>query len=81
MRVEVQREEEVKDPAYSFPSIQDEYHMGITTMTREEIEQMIGAELPEQEQTPSTSQDTDPRPGGLIPSVIKTELGRMLSLP
>ena len=36
---------------------------------------MISAELPEQEQTPSTSQATDPRPGGLIPSVIKTEPG------
>ena len=36
---------------------------------------MIGAELPEQEQTPSTSQATDPRPGGLVPSVIKTEPG------
>ena len=75
MRVEVQREEEVEDPAYRFPSIQDEYHAGITTMTREEIEQMIGAELPEQEQTPSTSQAMDPRPGGLVPSVIKTEPG------
>ena len=41
--------------------------------TREEIEQMIGAELPEQEQTPSTSQAMDPRLGGLVPSVIKTE--------
>ena len=47
--------------------------MGITTMTRDEIEQMIGAELPEQEQAPSTSQATDPRLEGLIPSVIKTE--------
>ena len=75
MRVEVQREEEVEDPAYRFPSIQDEYHAGITTTTREEIEQMIGAELPEQEQTPSTSQATDPRPRGLVPSVIKTEPG------
>ena len=44
-------------------------------MTREEIEQIIGAELPEQEQTPSTSQAMNPRPEGLIPSVIKTELG------
>ena len=44
-------------------------------MTREEIEQMIGTELPEQEQAPSTSQATDPRPEGLIPSVIKTEPG------
>ena len=36
---------------------------------------MIGAELPEQEQTSSTGQATDPRPGGLVPSVIKTEPG------
>ena len=69
------REEEVEDPAYHFPSIQDENHAGITTTTREEIEQMIGTELPEQEQAPSTSQATDPRPEGLIPSVIKTEPG------
>ena len=75
MRVEVPQEEGVEDPAYRFPSIQDEYHVGITTMTREEIEQMIGAELPEQEQAPSTSEAMDPRPEGLIPSVIKTEPG------
>ena len=75
MRVEVQQEEEVEDPAYRFRSIQDEYHVGITMMTREEIEQMMGPELPEQEQTPSTSQATDPRLGGLVPSVIKTEPG------
>ena len=75
MSVEVPQEEEVEDPAYRFPSIQDEYHAGITTATREEIEQMIGAEIPEQEQTPSTSQGTDPRPRGLVPSVIKTEPG------
>ena len=49
--------------------------MGIATTTREEIEQMIGAELPEQEQAPSTSQAMNPRPEGLIPSVIKTEPG------
>ena len=36
---------------------------------------MIGAKLPEQEQTPSTSQATDPRPGAVVPSVIKTEPG------
>ena len=75
MRVEVPREEEDEDPAYRFPSIQDKYHVGITMATREEIEQMIGAEIPEQEQTPSTSQGTDPRPRGLVPSVIKTEPG------
>ena len=49
--------------------------MGITTATREEIEQMIGAEIPEQEQTPRTRQGTDPRPRGLVPSVNKTEPG------
>ena len=65
MRVEVPREEEVGDPAYRFPSIQDEYHAGIATTTREEIEQMIGTELPEQEQAPSSSQATDPRPEGI----------------
>ena len=62
MRVEAPQEGEVEDPAYHFPSIQDKYHVGITTATREEIEQMIGAKIPEQEQTPSTSQGTDPRP-------------------
>ena len=36
---------------------------------------MIGAEPPEQEQTPSTSQAMDARLGGLVPSVIKTEPG------
>ena len=75
MRVEVPREEEIRDPAYRFPSIQDEYHAGIATTTREEIKQMIGAKLSEQEQAPSTSQAMDPRPEGLIPSVIKTEPG------
>ena len=74
MKVEVPREEEVEDPAYHFPSIQDEYHAGITT-TREEIKQMIGAKLAEQEQAQSTSQAMDQRPGELVPSVIKTELG------
>ena len=42
MRVEAPREEEIEDPAYHFPSIQDEYHAGIATTTKEEIEQMIG---------------------------------------
>ena len=75
MRVEVPQEEEVEDPAYHFPSIQNEYHAGITMTTRKEIERMISTELPEQEQTPSTSQAMDPRPGGLVSSVIKTEPG------
>ena len=57
------------------PSIQDKNHAGIATTTREVIEQMIGTELPMQEQAPSTSQTMDPRLEGLIPSVIKTEPG------
>ena len=65
MRVEALQEEEVEDPGYRFPSIQDEYHAGIVMTTREEIEQMISAKLPEQEQASSISQATDPRPGGL----------------
>ena len=65
MRVEVPREEEAEDPAYRFPSIKDEYHAGITTATREEIEQIIGTEIPEEEQTPNTSQ-------GTVHFVIKT---------
>ena len=69
------REEEIRNPAYRFPSNQDEYHVGIATTTREEIEQVIGTKLPEQEQAPSTSQATDPRSEVLIPSVIKTEPG------
>ena len=81
MRVEVLWEEEAEDPAYHFPSIQDEYHVGITTMTREEIEQMIGAELPEQKWTSSTSRAADPGPRGPLPSVIKTEPGRTFSQP
>ena len=36
---------------------------------------MIGTELPEQKQTPSTSQAMYPRPGELVPLAIKTELG------
>ena len=75
MRVEVPREEEIRNPAYHFPSNQDEYHAGIATTTREEIKQVIGTKLPEQEQAPSTSQATDPRSEVLIPSVIKTEPG------
>ena len=59
----------------AFQAFKDEYHMGIVTTTREEIEQIISTELSEQEQTPSFGQATDPRPGGLVPSVIKTEPG------
>ena len=75
MRVEVPQEEEVEDPTCRFPGIKDECHVGIATAAREEIEWMVGSEIPEQEQTPSASQGVDPGLRGLVPSVIKTRLG------
>ena len=74
MRMEAPREEAVEDPTYRFPSVQDEYHAGLTTTTEEEIGQLLGAELLEHEPVPAVTQVTDPRPERLI-SVIKTELG------
>ena len=52
MRMEVPREEAVEDPTYRFPSVQDEYHAGLTTTTEEEIRQLLGAELLEHEPVP-----------------------------
>ena len=43
MRVEAPREEEEEaKPSYRFPSVQDEYRMGIATTTRAEIEKLVG---------------------------------------
>ena len=75
MRMEAPREEAVEDPTYHFPSIQDEYHAGLTTTTEGEIGQLLGAELLEHEPVPAVNQVTDPRPERLISSVIKIELG------
>ena len=75
MRMEAPREEAVKDPTYRFPSVQDEYHVGLTTTTEEEIGQLLGAELLEHEPVPAVTQVTDTRPERSISSVIKTELG------
>ena len=74
MRMEAPREEEVEDPTYRFPSVQDEYQAGLTTTTEEEIGQLLGAELLEHEPVPAVTQVTDPRPERSI-SVIKTEPG------
>ena len=73
--MEAPREEAVEDPTSRFPSVQDEYHVGLTTTTKEEIGQLLGAELLEHEPVPSVTQVTDPRPERLISSVIKTEPG------
>ena len=58
-----------------FPSVQDEYHAGLTTTTKEEIGQLLGTELLEHEPVSSVTQVTDPRPERSISSVIKTEPG------
>ena len=75
MRMEAPRGEAVEDPTYRFPSVQDEYHAGLTTTTEEEIGQLLGAELLEHEPVPAVTQVTDPRPERSISSVIKTEPG------
>ena len=75
MRMEAPREEAVEDPTYRFPSVQDEYHAGLTTTTEGEIGQLLGAELLEHEPVPAVTQITDPRPERSISSVIKTEPG------
>ena len=75
MRMEAPREEAAEDPTYRFPSVQDEYQVGLTTTTEEEIGQLLGAELLEHEPVPADTQVTDPRPERSISSVIKTELG------
>ena len=75
MRMEAPREEAAEDPTYRFPSVQDEYQVGLTTTTEEEIGQLLGAELLEHEPVPTDTQVTDPRPERSISSVIKTEPG------
>ena len=75
MRMEAPREEADEEPTYRFPSVQDEYHAGLTTTTEGEIGQLLGAELLEHEPVPAVTQITDPRPESLISSVIKTEPG------
>ena len=75
MRMEVPREEADEEPTYHFPSVQDEYHAGLTTTTEGEIGQLLRAELLEHEPVPAVTQITDPRPESSISSVIKTEPG------
>ena len=60
--MEAPREEVVEDPTYRFPSVQDEYHAGLTTTTTEEIRQLLGTELLEHKPVPAVTQVTDPRP-------------------
>ena len=70
--VQPQGEEQAEEATYRFPSIQDEYRAGLTTATREEIEELVGepleAELPPPEQTTRA-------PKRVVPTIIKTEPG------
>ena len=68
-------QEEEDEPSYGFPSVQDEYQMGIATATREEIEELVGATMPEGEPAPETEQRATKAPKRMIPTMIKTEPG------
>ena len=49
--------------------------MGIATATREEIEELVGEPVTEEETTPEVEQRTPRAPKHVIPTVIKMELG------
>ena len=73
MRVEAPREEEEAEPSYRFPSVQDEYRMGLATATCEEIEELVGEPFMETESAPGERQQVPKAPKHVVPTVIKTE--------
>ena len=75
MRVEAPHEQEEAEPSYRFPSIQDEYRMGLATATHEEIEELVGEPFEEAELPPDKEQQVTKAPKCVIPTVIKTEPG------
>ena len=75
MRVEAPREEQETEPSYRFPSVQDEYRMGLATATREEIEEHVGEPFMETESVPDEKQQTIKAPKCVVPTIIKTEPG------
>ena len=75
MRVEAPREEEEAEPSYRFPSVQDEYRMGLATATCEEIEELVGEPFMETESVPDEKQQVPKAPKHVVPTVIKTEPG------
>ena len=75
IRVEAPREEEEVEPSYRFPSVQDEYQMGLATATREEIEELVGEPFMETESAPDKEQQVTKAPKCVVPTVIKTEPG------
>ena len=52
MRMEAPRQEEEAESSYRFPSIQDEYRMGLATATREEIQELVGEPFMETDPAP-----------------------------
>ena len=75
MRVEAPHEEEEAEPSYRFPSVQDEYRMGLATASREEIEELVGETFLETGPDPEERQQVPKAPKRVIPTVIKTEPG------
>ena len=74
MRVEAPQKEVGAKPSYSFPSVQDEYRLGIATATREEIEELVGEPMTEEE-VPQAEQGAAKAPKHVVPTFIKTEPG------
>ena len=75
MRGEAPRQEEEAESLYRFPSVQDEYRMGLATATREEIEELVGELFMETESAPDKKQQVTKAPRCVVPTVIKTEPG------
>ena len=75
MRVEAPHQEEEAESSYRFPSVQDEYRMGLATATREEIQELVGEPFMETEPAPDEKQQVTKAPRHVVPTVIKTEPG------
>ena len=75
MRVEAPCQEQEAESSYRFPSVQDEYRMGLATATREEIEELVGEPFMETESAPDKKQQVPKAPKRMVPTVIKTEPG------
>ena len=66
MRGEAPRQEEEAESSYRFPSVQDEYRMGLATATREEIEELVGEPFMETETAPDEKQQATKTPRRLL---------------
>ena len=73
MRVQPPDEEQAEEATYRFPSIQDEYQVGLATATREEIEELAGEPL--EAELPPPEKQTARAPKRVIPTIIKSEPG------